>query len=137
MIEYILLNKNCDLPEISHFKPFRAIVVIESIVSSDWQYEVSKWLVNSGCLYMMVWGNECSSWDDSVDFASLEIYNYDEIPDESSVMTTWHDNESLEEVFWFDKYCALNMDQRLQNLLILHISVESKENEFIELHRVT
>ena len=136
MIEYLLLNNNDDLPEISHLKPFRVVVVIESEVSSDWQYQVSLWLVKSGCLYMSAWGKECSSWDDSVDFANIEDWNYEDIPDESFVFTTWHEDEELKEVFWFAKTLAFHGTVYIANTLILHIANESKEQEFKKLYRV-
>tara|TARA_R110002050_G_C8759699_1_gene499522 strand:- start:22 stop:444 length:423 start_codon:yes stop_codon:yes gene_type:complete len=136
MTEYLLLNNDDSLPEISHLKPFRAIVVIESEVASDWQYKVSKWLVNSGCFYMMAWGNECSSWDDSVDFANVELSENYEVTDENLVMTTWHENEPIEKVFEFAKNPALLMNPELKNLLILHIAKESKEQQFQNMYRV-
>jgi hypothetical protein len=136
MTEYLLLNNNAGLPEISHLKPFRAIVVIENEVSSDWQYKVSKWLVSSGCFYMMAWGNECSSWDDSVDFANVELSENYEITDENLVMTTWHENTPIEKVFEFAKNPALFMNPELENLLILHIANESKEQQFKNMYRV-
>lgn len=136
MTEYLLLNNNDGLPEISHLKPFRAVVVIESEVSSDWQYKVSKWLVNSRCFYMMAWGNECSSWDDSVDFANVELSENYEVSDKNLVMTTWHENVPIEKVFEFAKTPALFMNPELKNLLILHIANESKEQQLKTMYRV-
>ena len=136
MTEYLLLNNSNELPEISHLKPFRAIVVIENEVSSEWQYKVSKWLVNSGCFYMMAWGKECSSWDDSVDFANVELSENFEVTDENLVMTTWHVNDPIEKVFEFAKTPALFMNPELKNLLILHIANESKEQQLKTMYRV-
>ena len=75
MIRYIQIQNNSDLPDIKNLNPFRAVVVIDEAISDEWQIKTSKWLVNSGCLYMMAWGNDCSSWDDSVDYANLEEWN--------------------------------------------------------------
>ena len=136
MTEYIQIQNKQRLPDVSHLKPFRAIVVIEEEVSSDWQYQTSRWLVNSGCFYMMAWGKDCSSWDDSVDFASAEINNYEEIPDESLVMTTWHKNDSIEEVIWFANHCAFHGDVEIEHSLILHISPQSRKDEILEMYRV-
>ena len=71
-------------------------------VNSEWRQTVSEWLVDQGCLYMMAHGDECSLWDDSVDIANLEAFdwNFDDIPEDKHVTTTWHENESLEEVFF-------------------------------------
>jgi hypothetical protein len=70
---------------------------------------------------MLAWGVECSSWDDSVDLANLEAYDFGEIPEESDVMTTWHDDEPLREVFWFAKNSAEHPTVGIENTLILHL----------------
>lgn len=75
---------------------------------------------------MLAWGNDCSSWDDCVDVANLEKFEYQEIPAESFVMTTWHENESLVEVFEFCKKFAIHEVVNLENTLLLHISNENK-----------
>ena len=123
------------LPDISRLRPFKAVVVLNASYTSDWQDEVSKWLVTSGCLYMMAWGPACTTWDDSVDWAVRVIYPGDETPDEKFVMTTWHDDESLEEVFWFAQFNgSFNYnDVELVNALILDISDEHREDEMISL----
>lgn len=78
----------------------------------------------------MAWGRECSSWDDSVDFANLEEFSYGEIPDDAFVMTTWHESEPLEEVFWFAKNSAFHPSIELDNTLILHLGENDKGEEF-------
>ena len=78
-------------------------------------------------MYMMAWGKDCSSWDDSVDLANLKDFNFEEIPDEKFVMTTWHNNEPLEEVFWFSKRSAFHPNIEMQDTLIIHISDQNNE----------
>jgi hypothetical protein len=121
-MEYLQLRNNEALPQIKTPRPFKCVVIIDSSVSQEWQAEVSKWLVNSGCLFMMAWGHNCSSWDDSVDYANLEQFEYQEIPPESFVVTTWHDSESLSEVFEFCKKIAAHNVKNLEDTLMLHIS---------------
>jgi hypothetical protein len=65
-VTYIHLLPNSEPPEIAS-APTRMVVVIATDVSQAWQAEISKWIVRSGVLYMMAWGHNCSSWDDSVD----------------------------------------------------------------------
>src|SRR5215467_8233133 len=98
-LKYLHVTPESDLPDISYLRPFRSVVLIEEPINSEWRAKVSAWLVDAGCLYMMAWGNDCSSWDDSVDIANLEQFNYENIPDERFVMTTWRENEPLAEVF--------------------------------------
>lgn len=128
-MKYIQLSGACELPDISCFGKFKSIVVVEEKVSDVRQNEISKWLVDSGCMYMMAWGIDSSSWDDSVDWANIEQFDYAPIPEESSVITTWHEDESLSEVFWFSKFCASHEHHEL-NLIVLHISSANKEDEF-------
>ena len=81
---------------------------------------------------MMAWGKDCSSWDSSVDDANLEAFDFNYIPEEKFVMTTWHDNEPLEEVFWFSKHCAFHPEVDLQEFVLVHISSVDKESVFRE-----
>jgi len=129
---YLLLTAETTPPEISAFNPFRAVVIIEQPVSIDWQSKISDWLVRSGCLYMMAWGEHCSAWDDSVDFANMEQFDYGDIPADKDVMTTWHAEESLDEVFFFAKQHASHPIVDLQTTLLIHISAISKEPEFVQ-----
>ncbi len=129
-MEYIRLEPDTDLPDISTFNPFRVLVIVEEAVTSEWQKKVSTWLVTSGCLYMMAWGIECSSWDDSVDYANIEYFNYENIPDNKFVMTTWHENESIEEVFLFSKNDAIHPSVDLKHTFLIHISNCCKKNEY-------
>ena len=116
-------------------RPFAAVVAIEMPVDPSWQRDMSKWIVESGCLYMMAWGLDCSSWDDSVDFANLEIFDYGAVPDDKHVMTTWHRDETLLEVFDFAKRHARPMSDhvRLYETVVFHISNVDRSAEFQKL----
>jgi hypothetical protein len=134
-VKYVHLRPGDILPELGALPAYKAVVVIEADVSQMWQWEVSRWLVSSGCRYMLAWGKECSSWDDSVDEANLEAFEYEEIPEDRFVMTTWHDDEDLSEVFWFAKHCAHHQAHDFQESVILHISEESRREELEEMAR--
>ena len=125
------------MPDVGDLKPFKAIVVVEDRSSPEWQAQASRWLVDSGCLYMMAWGEDCSSWDDSVDLANLEGFDFGDIPDDEFVMTTWHKNEPLREVFWFAKVVADHPAVKLDNILILHICADDKRAKFDILFRIS
>lgn len=130
-MEYVQLTKNTILPDLSKQGPFRCIVVIEESVPETRQKEVSDWLVESGCLYMMAWGIDCGSWDTSVDIANLEKYDFKEVPEESFVSTTWHDDEPLSEVFWYAKHCAFHSTVEIKNTVLLHISEIDKRSQYL------
>jgi hypothetical protein len=133
--EYFRIGEDAPLPDISFNAPFRAVVVLEAPYSTDWQNRISGWLVESGCLYMMAWGEGCSSWDDSVDWASIDDFPDGNVPDARFVMTTWHEHEPLEEVFWFAGHCANHSDVDLANTLILHVSPTARRDEMLERFR--
>jgi hypothetical protein len=76
-----------------------------------------------------VLGNNCSSWDDSVDYANLELFNHNPIPPESFVLTTWHENESLEEAMFFIKHAVTHEVHKLENVILLHISPKNESAE--------
>ena len=71
----------------------------------------------------MAWGVDCSLWDDSVDHADLERFGYSDIPEDEFVMTTWHEGDTLEEVFWFARHVATQTydDRSLERLLVLDL----------------
>ena len=126
---YLQVMPEAVLPDVSGLAPFRAVIIAEAQVSPEWQFAVSAWLVRSGCLYTMAWGMGSSSWDDSVDMANLERFEFKDIPEDSSVMTTWHDDETLDEVFRFCKNNASHPTIALKNTLLLHIATERREYE--------
>ncbi|WP_435520862.1 DUF7684 family protein [Caenimonas aquaedulcis] len=112
--------------------PSRVVVIADAPCSPFWQAEVSAWLLGIGCLYMMAWGEGCSSWDDSVDEANLEQFEYRDIPEDRFVMTTWHDGESLSEVFWCSKHNADHPTVELVRPVLLHISNDGRQKEMLD-----
>ena len=133
MFRYVRVRDGNSLPDVSDLEPFKAIVIIEDGVTPAWQKTVSTWLVQSGCLFMMAWGHECSSWDDSVDYANLENVDYGDIPADQFVMTTWHADEALPEVFEFAKLHARHPKVELNDVLIVHIGNDDKNLAFKDL----
>ena len=131
-IEYLHLMPNANLQEIPIKEPFAALVIIEEEVSNKWRSIVSEWLVDRGCLFMMAWGKDCSLWDDSVDWANLEKFDYKEIPEDKFVMTSWHGNETLDEVFWFAQKNANHPNVSLEHLLLVHITRNPQEKEMLQ-----
>jgi len=112
--------------------PLRAVVIVESQATAGWQALVSDWLVESGCLYMMAWGIDCSTWDDSVDKANSERFDYGEIPEDQFVMTTWHSDESISEVFWFAKNVAHHPTIALAQTALIHIAAEAAGDRILQ-----
>jgi len=130
VMHYVRVEPNAALKPYEGRHPFRAIVVIEDAVEPEWQAAASKWLVESGCAYMLAWGRECSSWDTSVDLANLEAFDYGQIPEDRFVMTTWHEHEPLSEVFWFAKNCAFAGTVDIVDTLVFHVSHHDRSDEY-------
>ncbi len=132
-LQYFRVPPGGKLPDLSVFNPFWVVLIIEEEVTPQWRDEVSAWLVGSGCRYMMAWGLDCASWDETVDHANLQQFGYGEIPEKDFVFTTWHENDSLEEVFFFAKYAARHPAHELKNLVLVHIAYEKRADEFEEM----
>lgn len=79
----------------------------------------------------MAWGLDCSLWDDSIDFANIDKFDPEGIPDGQFVMTTWHDGETLEEVLFFARFNSLvSYDgKELSELLVLDMGQGNREAE--------
>ena len=128
-VHYIRILEGEPLPSVSQYAPFRAVIVIDAPHSPAWQDQVSDWLVESGCLYMCAWGPGCSSWDESVDYAQIRNYP-DGASEDDFVMTTWHENEPLEEVFWYAGFCANHPLRPLATVLV-DISAANRADEML------
>ena len=80
---------------------------------------------------MVAWGRDCSAWDDSVDWAAILASKNAVIPDDQSVMTTWHDDESLAEAFCFAKNGAFHPTIELVRTLIVDIAPNPRPSEMM------
>lgn len=130
---YLHLLPGAPLPDLGPQPPFLAFVLVRADVEPDWQWAVSKWLVASGCLSMAAWGIDCTSWDDSVDYANLEAFSYRDIPEDFAVMTSWHEKDSLEDAFFFARHVAFHPTRELEFALILDISAIDREAGALEM----
>ena len=133
VVEYVHLPAGSDLPNITR-QPRRTIILVEQECEVGWQERVSDWIVESGCLYMMAWGRDCTSWDDSVDYAMHRKAGYADVSDDNFVVTTWHDGEPLHEVFFFARMCAFHPEIALPTLTIVDIRAEARKVAVLALH---
>jgi hypothetical protein len=92
------------------------------------QKELSEKLVNSGCRYAVCFGFECSSWDDSIDYAYIFSDPNLDPPKERFVMTTWHESEPIEEVVEYFRWNTVFEDFVPKRFLVLFVG-ENKELE--------
>lgn len=133
-LTYIRLQSDDDLPELSEPVPFKVVLIVDEETSQPWQWDLARWLVRSNCRCVMAWGVECDSWEEAVEDAHLEAFNYDEVPDDQVIVTTSHADEELSDVFWYCRHRARHPVHELAHTVILHISGEIKKTEFEELY---
>lgn len=131
-IRYLHLPAGSAPPTIGQDGPFKAVVIIEQAAEDHWRDRIGDWLVRSGCLYMMSWGQGAEAWHDSVDWALLTLHDFDEVPDDKLVMTTWHDDEPLAEVFWFSGYCARHDAAPEMDTWIIDVHVSERQVQLLE-----
>ena len=135
-VSYLHLPVLSTLPALHLTKPWRCVLMLETAVAAHWQNEVSDWLVTNGCRYAMSWGVDCSSWDDAIDWANLAQADFKLDWESAGVLTTWHEDEPLEEVFGFCKHNATQTtgDEPIVNTLILHIAHQPAAERLLALY---
>jgi hypothetical protein len=89
---------------------------------------IARLLLDSGCVYFCCWGSGCERLHDAIDeeYATEGITVND---DESTIMTTWHDDESLEEAARFVAHNAYPDDRFIHDCnTVLAVAVGSGEH---------
>jgi hypothetical protein len=94
---------------------FVALLFVEDKqVTPEEQERLSDQIVAAGCRYAVCAGHLCSSWDDSIDMADLRRNNM-ETNEKTFVMTSWHEDEPIEDIVfhffnatWFDHFVPEN-----------------------------
>jgi hypothetical protein len=130
-MEYFRLTESNDLPEISHLAPFKVVLAIEDKVSHARQDEVSNWLVETGGKYVMICGDNCQSWEQSIRQANLAGVNIDEMKPEEFVMITTHAHDRLRNVFWHAKKHAHHPQVKFGNTITIHIANQNRSVEYL------
>jgi hypothetical protein len=126
-LHYLHLQADAELPDVT-LPPFLAIVLVEDEVSESWMWDACRWLVASGCRVMLAWGEDAPAWRDAVDDAALEAFDYEDVPAGNAVVTTSHEDEDIDDVFWFAKHRASHPDVPLNATLILHIAPAARKD---------
>ena len=129
-MEYIQIGENGGLPQISNLAPFKAVLAIEDTVSRERRQQVSDWLVGMGCMYVMICGSDCESWQQSIRDANLERIPLERIRPEQFVMITVHLHERLRSVFRHAKKYARHTEVELRSIVTVHVSRQNREVDY-------
>ncbi len=101
---------------------FAALVAVyDSTVTHDNRNQISDALIEQGCRYGVCFGYECSLWDDALDWAFMVSDPDCNPPDDRFVMTSWHEDEPLEDVIFFFLQATACGDFTPQNFIVLMI----------------
>lgn len=131
MFKYAFLPFDVPISIPKELTKFKCLILIERDVGNDYRNEVSEVLVKAGCLYTLAWGLDCSEWEESVDWAFLEHYDYGEYPKDKFVTTTTHDDETLEETVHFARHCTRHSDVQLDDILVLDFA-KRERGDFVK-----
>jgi hypothetical protein len=121
-LTYLHLPPSGGLPTLD-LPPFLAILVVEEDdVDEMWQFALCRHLAASNCRYLLAWGRDCEAWREAVEDAFLEAVDYEDVPAERALLTTAHEDEELEEAFWFARHRAVHPALPLDTHVILHVA---------------
>lgn len=109
-------------------RQFKTVLVVDVDVQETMMWDLSRWLIGSGCLYALAWGKDSEQWREALEDAALEAVNYEDVPEECQVQVTAHEDDDLEEVFWFAQHRASHPAD-LKETLILHIADTPRRDE--------
>ena len=124
------------LPQFPKLLMRHSVLIIQEMeVSDEFRSEVSRLLAETNCVWMMAWGLGCSEWDDSVDWANIVKYTPGPIPEESFIVTTWHENETLKETMEFGIGLTDHMGETIETILVLDINATERCDSIEELFR--
>jgi hypothetical protein len=133
---YLQLIADAPIPLFPRMQTCRAVIISEAEASAEWQNKVGDKLIAAGCRFMMAWGKQASAWDDAVDWALLAAHDFGKIAPQDRTYTTWHDNESLDEVFAFCKHSVEHPWGRIDEVLLLHIGAKDKSSEMLRRYQM-
>jgi hypothetical protein len=129
VVHYLHLAPDAALPALADPGAFKAIVLVEDTPDQLWQWDTCRWLASSGCRYLLAWGKDCEAWKEAFEDAHLELVNYEDVPPEQAVLSTSHEDDDMEEVFWFAKHRAVHPGIDLKTTFVVHVAATARAQE--------
>ncbi|MGZ3183265.1 MAG: DUF7684 family protein [Telluria sp.] len=127
-LRYLHLRPDGHIPAPEALPPFKAIVIAEEEVSPLWQWELCRWLVACGVRYALCHGVACEAWRAAIEDAADEAQEYDAVAPEQAVVTTAHEDEDLDEVFWLARHKVAHPALRQEMTLLLHVADAGRQD---------
>ena len=121
-MEHLLVERAKGLPTWTFHSPYLAVLWIFEGVTGRWQKNVSEWLIDTGCLYVLAWkgGVGGHSWIESVDEARKNVVAPGHIAESHSVVTACYEYVALGAVLKFAENDAVHPTAgRLPSLLLM------------------
>lgn len=90
-------------------------------------------VLQENCKYFLAGGKNSENWHHYADEIHISLYPDFSPPDWEHVMTTWHENETLEEVMWF-ALNNTNFDHHdFKNYVLIEIDTHFSQMEILKL----
>lgn len=125
-VAYLHLSPGAAPPPWTGPAPFKAVLVLDTPADAVWRTAIAAWLARSGCRYALAWGIDCEAWHDAIDDDAIAAFP-GEPRDDDLIMTTWHDDEPLEEVAHFTAHAAQHPSLDLPATLVVHVAAAPDE----------
>jgi hypothetical protein len=101
-------------------------VVADAKITNDERDALSKEIVRQGCRYAVCTGFQCSKWDDSIDTAFIATDPNFSPPEERFIMTTWHENDPIEDVSNFFRWNTTFENFSPQHYLVILVGGDAE-----------
>lgn len=119
-ISAVVLRRPFDVSKIQIEFPYVCLVYsTQDDVTSDEMEKISDWIISSGCRYAVCAGVDCSQWHDAIDWAYIASDPNYSPPESQFIMTSWHTDETLEEIVWCWLMLTNYDDNIFENYLLL------------------
>jgi len=133
-MQYFKLSEQGELPDIEHCAPFKAVLAIEDDINRPRQLEIANWLIGKGCRYIMICGENCEDWQQTLRRVNLDLFDIEDMKPEDFVMLTTHAHERLRNVFWHAKKHARHPQVKFTQAITLHLSQQNRSVEYLAMY---
>jgi len=93
------------------------------------QSQIFEELFHRGCRYVVAGGNNCEQWHDVADEQFLEQFQSETEQDANFVMTSWHTDESEDDVAFFFMLNTSFGDHSFSKYLVLQVGEDPSVTE--------